>query len=116
MDRGAGKAIVHRVIKSQAQLKRLSMHTHAGVTCISSPLALKPVDRRPRGQPAVRGVAAATDAMGGGGLLDLFAPCSKAKLGFGGNIKLDPVWKACVLYFNSIILIRNSIFMGKNTS
>ena len=26
MDRGAGKAIVHRVIKSQAQMKRLSMH------------------------------------------------------------------------------------------
>ena len=116
MDRGAWRATVHGFAKSQTQLKRLSMHTHAGVTCISSPLALKPVDRRPRGQPAVRGVAAATDAMGGGGLLDLFAPCSKAKLGFGGNIKLDPVWKACVLYFNSIILIRNSIFMGKNTS
>ena len=28
MDRGAWRATVHRVAKSQTQLKRLSMHTH----------------------------------------------------------------------------------------
>ena len=38
MDRGAGLATVHRVVKSQTQLERLSMHTHhhchfSGVDC-----------------------------------------------------------------------------------
>ena len=28
MDRGAWRAIVHRIAQSQTQLKRLSMHTH----------------------------------------------------------------------------------------
>ena len=30
MDRGTWKATVHRVTKSQIQLKRLSVHTHKG--------------------------------------------------------------------------------------
>ena len=62
-------------------------HAHAGVTCISSPLAPKPVDRRTRGWPSVTGVTAAlaADTVGGDGLVDLFAPCSKAKFRFGGK-------------------------------
>ena len=35
MDRGAWQAVVHRVAKSQTQLKQPSMHAHTTLPCIT---------------------------------------------------------------------------------